>query len=419
MIEEIKRLNLRARREWLKAAAATSLLTMTGRLPAAVPLWRDPRFSSNPFTLGVAAGDPLPDGFVIWSKLAPKPLERGQGMPMRAVEVEWAVASDERMKDFVRRGTVIARPELGHALHVELAGLQPAREYHYQFSAGGERSAIGRARTLPPAGSELAQARFVVAGCQRYEDGYFTAWKHAAAENPDFIFHYGDYIYEYGPMRSTKARPVNREMPGLPDEIYTVDDYRNRYAIYKLDPDLQAAHHAAAFVMSFDDHEVDNNWAGDTTEEEVPTEVFLLRRAAAFQAWYEHMPLRRAQLPRGPHIQMYRRFAIGDLLNVNVLDTRQYRSPIACGDGVKADCAEAADRKRSLLGGTQENWLYDSFRGPNARWTVLAQQIPIMRGDRNPDPNILGLSMDKWDGYSATRDRMLEAVEASKLRNLV
>lgn len=418
MIEALKHLNLRARREWLKAAGAASLLAMSGRL-GAIPLWKDAKFSDNPFTLGVASGDPSPDGFVIWSKLAPKPLEHGQGMPRRALEVDWLVASDERMLEVVQRGKVIAHPELGHSLHVELKGLRPAANYYYQFIAAGAASPIGRARTLPQADSALSQLRFGVAGCQRYEDGYFTAWKHLAAEDFDFVFHYGDYIYEYGPMRGSKTRPVNRTMPGAPDETYTLDDYRNRYAIYKLDPDLQAAHHATPFVMSFDDHEVDNNWAGDTSEEGVPSEIFLLRRAAAFHAWYEHMPVRRAQMPRGPHIQMFRRFTAGDLMTVHVLDTRQYRSPIACGDGVKANCAEAADPRRSLLGGTQENWLHDGFKGNRARWTVLAQQIPIMRGDRNPDPAILGLSMDKWDGYSATRDRMFAAAETSNLKNLV
>jgi alkaline phosphatase D len=419
MLHELKHLNQRARRKWLKAAAAASLLTMTGRLSAAVPVWRDARFASNPFTLGVASGDPLPDGFVIWSKLALKPLERGQGMPKRAIEVDWLVATDERMRDVVRKGKAIAHPELGHAVHVELAGLQPARDYFYQFSAGGEQSAIGRARTLPPAGAALARLRFGVAGCQRYEDGYFTAYRHMAGENLDFIFHYGDYIYEYGPMRATKTRPVIREMPGLPDEIYSLDDYRNRYAIYKLDPDLQAAHQATPFVMSFDDHEVDNDWAGDTTEEDVPAEIFLLRRASAFQAWYEHMPVRHAQMPRGPQIQMYRRFAAGNLLNVHVLDTRQYRSPFACGRGVRVDCVEAADPARSLLGAGQERWLHDAFNANTTRWNVLAQQIPIMRQDRNPDPAILGPSMDKWDGYTATRERLFAAAEAAKLQNLV
>lgn len=418
MIDELKHLSLRARREWLKTAGAASLLAVSGHL-GAQRLQKSPKFLVNPFTLGVASGDPQPDGFVLWTKLAPKPLERGAGMPTMAVEVDWALAGDAQMKNVLQRGWAIAHPELGHSVHVELAGLQPAHDYYYQFSVAGEQSAIGRARTLPAAGAPLAQLRFAVAGCQRYEDGYFTAWKHIAAEDFDFVFHYGDYIYEYGPMRDTKARPVRRAMPGAPNETYTLDDYRNRYAIYKMDADLQAAHAATPFIMSFDDHEVDNNWAGDTNEEGVPTEIFLLRRAAAFHAWYEFMPLRRAQFPRGPHLQAFRRFAVGDLLNMHVLDTRQYRSPIACGDGVKADCAEATNPRRSLLGGTQENWLHDGFKGNTARWTLLAQQIPIMRGDRNPDPAILGVSMDKWDGYSATRDRLFAAAESAKVKNLV
>jgi alkaline phosphatase D len=386
------------RRTFLGGLGAAALLTATsGLLRGGV--WGSPVFAASPFSLGVAAGDPAPDGFVIWTKIAPRPLERGGGMPRKAVEVDWAVATDERLRQVVQKGTATAHPELGHAVHVEVGGLEPGHDYFYQFTIGGERSRAGRARTLPPAGAPVTQVRFGVAGCQRYEDGYFTAYRQIAAEHLDFVFHYGDYIYEYRVVRpGERPVPVVRVMPGEPDELYTLDDYRHRYAIYKTDPDLQAAHASTPFIVSYDDHEVDNNWAGDISEENVRPELFLLRRAAAFQAWYEHMPVRQAVLPRGPDLLAYRRLAIGDLMSLNVLDTRLFRSDQPCGDGIRADCREALDSDRTMLGDTQERWLYDGFQTARARWTVLGQQVIVMRHDRDPDPQVFALSMDKWDG---------------------
>jgi alkaline phosphatase D len=269
-------------------------------------------------------------------------------------------------------------------------------------------------------GSAIAQIRFAAAGCQQYEDGYYTAWRHIANERLDFVYHYGDYIYEYNSTQINRKLPVVRTVPGVTGESYSLDEYRLRYAAYKLDPDLQAAHASAPFVMSFDDHEVDNNWAGDLSSQDTPVELFLLRRASAFQAWYEHMPLRRAQLPRGPDILAYRRLLIGNLVAVNVLDTRQYRSNQPCGDGARVDCAEARDPARTMLGAAQEKWLYEGFRrGDTARWTLLAQQVPLIQRDTNRDPAVYAMHMDKWDGATAARDRLLNAAAAAKVRNLV
>lgn len=409
------------RRAFLRGLGASVLLTASGSFSAR-SVWSSPAFAAYPFALGVASGDPAPDGFVIWTKIAPKPLERGGGMPRKPVEVEWMVAADPQMRKVVQSGKTIAHPELGHAVHVELAGLDPARDYYYQFAIGGEQSPVGRGRTLPPAGAAVAQLHFGVAGCQRYEDGYYTAYRGLAAERFDFVFHYGDYIYERGVVRpGERAIPVVRVMPGDPDECHTLDDYRHRYGLYKLDPDLQAAHASTPFVMSYDDHEVTGNWAGDSPPRNTTREAFLLRRAAAFQAWYEHMPLRRAQLPRGPDILAYRRLEIGDLLSMNVLDTRLYRSPQACADGprVRTNCAEAFEPNRTVLGEQQERWLYDGFKSAKARWTLLAQQVIMMRNDRNPDPNVFAPSLDKWDGAVAARDRLFSAIENTKLANLV
>ena len=378
-------------------------------------------FSAYPFTLGVASGDPAPDGFVIWTKIAPKPLERGGGMPNRPVEVTWTVATDPRLRQVAAKGAAIAHPELGHAVHVEVSGLEPARDYFYAFRIGAERSQVGRARTLPPAGAPVPQMRFGMAGCQRYEDGFYTAYRRIAEERFDFVFHYGDYIYERRVLRpGDRAQPVARVMPGEPDETYTVDDYRQRYATYKLDLDLQAAHASAPFIMSFDDHELSNDWAGDSwNEPHAPPELFILRRAAAFQAWYENVPVRKAQLPRDPDIQGYRRITIGDLMAFNVLDTRQFRSTQACDGGIKIGCKEAFEPQRTMMGAAQERWLNDGFKSAKARWTVLAQQVIMMRNDRSADPNVFEPSMDKWDGAVAARDRLFAAIEEAKVPNLI
>src|SRR5207302_4222190 len=278
----------------------------------------------------------------------------------RAVEVDWSVATATNMRQVISKGTAIAHPELGHAVHVEVGGLEPAHDYFYQFTIGTERSRIGRARTLPPDGAAVAQIRFALAGCQRYEDGFFTAYRRIAEERFDFVYYYGDYIYERRVMRpGERALPIVRVMPGEPDECFTLDDYRHRYSLYKLDTDLQAAHASAPFIMSFDDHEVSNDWAGTWNERGAPPELFLLRRAAAFQAWYEHVPVRKALLPRGPDLQMSRRIMVGDLLALHVLDTRQFRSPQACGGGVQVGCAEALEPQRTMMGATQERWLSD------------------------------------------------------------
>lgn len=406
------------RRRLLRGLASLPLLGLgTPNWAAQSPISKV-AFGDHPFTLGVASGDPSPDGFVIWTRLAPKPLQMGGGLPKRAIEVTWLVATDEQMREVVRKGTALAYPEAAHTIHVEVDGLQPGREYFYRFISSGEASAVGRAKTFPAPGSAVAELRFAAAGCQWYEEGYYTAWRHIANERLDFVFHYGDYIYEYTPGSNRSAALV-RTLPGVTGESYSLDDYRIRYAAYKLDADLQAAHAASPFVVSFDDHEVNNDWAGDASAYKVPTELFLLRRASAFQAWYEHMPLRRSQLPRGPDILAHRRLQVGNLLCVNVLDTRQYRSAHACGRGAGVDCTEARDPRRTMLGASQEKWLYESFRDPAARWTLLAQQVPIVQRDIDPDPGVYKTDMDKWDGASAARDRLLTAVAESRLKNLV
>lgn len=407
------------RRDFLKALGLGAAFFLSESV-VSQRVWAKPVFKADPFSLGVASGDPAADGFVLWTKLAPEPLKNGGGMPAAAVEVTWELAADEAFARPLRSGKALAKQQFGHSVHVEVGGLEAGREYFYRFEAGGVRSPVGRTKTFPAAGS-MAPIRFASAGCQRYEDGLFTAWRRIAEDRLDFVTHYGDYIYEYKALKRGGDRKVDivRDMPGTPKKCITLADFRNRYAIYKLDPDLKAAHASTPFIVSFDDHEVENNWAGYTSEYEgVTRQLFALRRAAAFQAWYEHMPLRAAQTPKGPDILAYRRLAIGGLIQLDVLDTRQYRDPPPCDSGWKV-CPEAKAAKRTMLGQQQESWLNAGFRDSRARWNLLGQQVPVGRFDRNPDPAITETHMDKWDGAEAARLRLFEAVQGAKLANLV
>lgn len=392
---------------WVLGAAAIAPSLLTRRLFA------KPIFDAYPFTLGVASGDPLPDGIVLWTRLAPKPLEGG-GMPMNIVDVDWEIARDARFQNIVQKGTSLARPELGHSVHVEVAGLEPARDYWYRFRAGDEVSQVGRTRTAPPAGAAVDRLRFAVCGCQHYEDGYFTAFRRMAEEQFDFIFHTGDYIYE---GRADGGKNDRRFRQHNSDELYTLVDYRNRYALYKTDRDLMAAHASAPWVVTWDDHEVDNNYAGDIDENNTPPEIFVLRRAAAYQAYYETMPLRASALPSGSHMRLYRRLQFGNLIDLSVLDTRQWRSDQPCGDGLRTNCAGRLAPSQTMMGPEQEGWLFDNLADVKARWTVIGQQVYSFAYDRakaNPDGQF---SMDKWDGYVAARQRLYNRLLETRAPN--
>ena len=330
------------------------LLATTGSRPRAGRVQQAPRFSAPPFSLGVASGDPSSDGVVLWTRLAPVPLEGG-GMPDESIEVAWDVARDERMTDVVQSGTVIATPELGHSVHVELDGLEPHRWYWYRFRSGREVSRVGRTRTLPTSGASVAELKMAFASCQHYETGYFTAYRHMLEDDLDLVFHLGDYIYEYAGRDGLVRKHTG-------DEIELLRDYRNRYALYRMDPDLQAVHAQFPFVVTWDDHEVDNNYAAQTSEEEgLPAELFLRRRAEAYQTYFEHMPLRRSARPVGSRMSLYRQLDYGDLASFFVLDTRQYRSDQPCGDRNGPACAGVRDPTATLLGAEQERWLMEGL----------------------------------------------------------
>jgi alkaline phosphatase D len=333
-------------------------------------------------------------------------------MPAEPVEVAWRVAEDEAMIRVVRSGTTVASPDWGHSVHVEVAGLEPGREYWYQFRSGGEVSPKGRTKTAPAADAIPAAIRFAFASCQHYEQGYFTAFEHMAREDLDLVLHLGDYIYEY----VGKEKQVRKHAGA---ELDSVDDYRNRYAQYRMDRALQAAHAAAPWIVTPDDHEFDNNYAGSVSEEPgVSREAFLKRRARAYQAYYEHMPLRRGALPDGPAMRLYRRMAFGKLAEFFVLDTRQYRTDQPCGDGNKPPCAAVYDPQATLLGARQRQWLVDALGSSSARWNVLAQQVMMARVDRSPGERV-AYSMDQWPGYENERRYVLKYLDERRVSNPV
>ncbi|HEX6211889.1 MAG TPA: alkaline phosphatase D family protein [Methylomirabilota bacterium] len=393
-----------------------------GASSAAAPLVRraaaQPRFTGSPFTLGVASGYPLPGGVVLWTRLAPAPLQPGGGMPPQVVQVDWEIATDERMQRVVQRGTAAATPEWAHAVHVEVDGLAPARWYWYRFRAGGEASPIGRTRTAPAAGAAVERFRFAFASCQQYEQGYYGAHHRMTADDLDLVVFLGDYIYESSWGRD-HVRAHGTPVP------HTLDDYRVRHALYKTDPELQAAHAAYPWIVTWDDHEVENDYADDRSQFAHPREWFLARRAAAYKAYYEHMPLRRHMVPYGPHLRLYHRIAFGSLVQFQLLDDRQFRSHQPCvpagrggGSTVDDDCAARLDPGLSLLGEVQERWLERTLDRSRARWNVIGQQSIMAQIDRKPGAGRRYWT-DSWDGYPAARRRLLDFLARRRPANPV
>ncbi|WP_020574536.1 alkaline phosphatase D family protein [Actinopolymorpha alba] len=393
--------------------AAGSLLAMPHAADAAAPTV----FRTDPFTLGVASGDPSPDGFVIWTRLATNPLaEDGLGgMPSTSAQVNWQVAKDERFDEVVRAGSVTAVPDSAHSIHVELAGLAPGREYWYRFRVGKYLSPAGRAVTAPAYSSLVSSLAMAFVSCSQFEHGLFTAYRRLAEDEPDLVLHLGDYQYEYkaGGYVAPGGNVRHHDGP----ETVTLANYRQRHAQYKADPDLQAAHAAAPWLVVWDDHEVDNNWADEMPEKAAEAPTFLARRAAAFQAYYENMPLRRTSIPRGIDMQLYRRIRWGQLATFHMLDTRQYRDDQGCGDGYR-DCPAAVDPARSITGRPQEEWLVDGFHRSEARWDVIGQQVFFAQRDNNAGPAKV-TSQDAWDGYVASRQRITQGWVDAGVRNPV
>ena len=401
------------RRQFLKCSAALLASVYAGR---ARFVRAQARFATDPFTLGVASGYPRPDGVTLWTRLAPQPLAGG-GMPPGDVQVNWEVSSDYAFRRIVARGAAPASSEWAHSVHVDVNGLEPARPYWYRFIAGDAVSALGRTRTAPPLTGATAPVRFAFASCQQYEQGYYTAYRHMAGEDLDLVVHLGDYIYE-----SSWGRNHVRKHGAA--EPYTVDEYRNRYALYKSDANLQAAHAAFPWIVTWDDHEVDNDYANDRSQDLDPPGVFLARRAGAYRAYYEHMPLPEWARPRGHAMQLYHTAAYGSLARFFVLDTRQYRSHQVCappdrgGSTVVTEeaCPERLDPAGTMLGAAQERWFHESVGRSTSQWNVIAQQTMMAQVDRRAGPGA-DYWTDGWDGYPRPRERLLESVVGQKVSN--
>lgn len=394
------------RRRFLTAGAAVLGAAASAQLwlPTAARA-AETKLPDGVFSLGIASGDPLPDGIVLWTRLAPDPLNGG-GMPDSTVVVEWELAEDERFSKAVRRGVAQARLAYGHSVHVDVRGLRPDRTYWYRFRAGAQISPTGRTRTAPPAHRTGGTLRVALASCQNWQHGYFTPYADMLAQDPDFVLFVGDYIYESSPS-STAVR--GHEGTGEP---YSLVQYRNRYAQYRGDPDLAAMHAHTPWVVTFDDHEVDNDFAGEVPQDpgKQTHDAFVARLTAAYQAYYEHMPVRATAVPDGPHIQMYRRLEFGRLARLNVLDTRQFRSDQATSQ------AGAQDPSMTMLGAAQKKWLLDGLHGSPARWNLIASQIMMAETDLQIGDGKLWY-YDAWDGYQVERNALLK--EFADIRNPV
>ena len=374
-----------------------------------------------PFSLGVASGSPLPDSVILWTRILADPLDAAPPSPL-ALALRWEVAHDEAFRQIVARGSASALPELGHSVHVDVRGLQPERRYWYRFMHGNAVSPVGRTRTAPAAGARPQRLRMAVASCQHWEFGSYGAHRHIAASEPDLVLFLGDYIYEWGPYQLRHpARAVRSH------ESFTLGDYRRRYAQYKSDPDLQAAHQAAPWIVTWDDHEVANDYAGLRDERLAPD--FAARRAAAYQAFYEHMPLRLPNVRRDgfASMRLHQRYDWGQLARIHVLDDRYARSLQACAKAGRGgsnalyarDCKALRDPLRTMLGGEQEAWLAAGLTSSRAQWNVLAQQTLMAQSSSTPvrkegDNRVWTYG---WDGYPLARRRLLESLRASAARN--
>lgn len=400
------------RRRFLLSGASLAILPFASKLALGY-VHKQFAFEEYPFQLGVTSGDPVEDGVVLWTRLATKPVEgKPSGIPNENFEVSWELANDEGMKQVVQKGTMAATPELGHSIHIEVAGLEPDRWYWYRFRCGDAESPIGRTRTMPSMEKTPDQLRFAFVSCQHYETGYYTAYQHMSHDSLDLIVHLGDYIYE-------GAGKDNRVRRHVGPELMTLEHYRARYALYKSDLDLQAAHQAAPWLVTWDDHEFDNNYAGLISEQSnVPPAVFMERRAAAYQAYYENMPLRAGSIPKGHDMQLYRRAYFGNLAQFEILDTRQYRSDQPNNDKSSDLVGDVFAPEASLLGAEQERWLSEGLVGSDSQWNILAQQVMMARVDRAPG-DVRRFSMDQWSGYDVARTRLLELIASRSHKNTV
>jgi len=389
-----------SRRRWLAVAAGIASAPVFVRHARAADV---PRFG-----LGVASGQPRERSIVLWTRVT------GPDLPAR-VPVSWELARDEGFTDVAARGSENAVADDAHSVHAEPSGLEPERTYWYRFEALGQRSTGGRTRTAPAADA-AAGLRFALASCQRFDHGHYAAWRHVASADLDFVLFVGDYIYEY----PSPPVAVRYHEGGL---VRTLEQYRARYAQYKSDPSLQAAHAAMPWLLVWDDHEVDNDYAN--LQGQGLQADFREQRAAAYRAYWEHMPFPKSRRPIGPDMRIYGRTDWGSLACIHAIDDRQYRDVQVCpkpGRGGSntvrlRDCPELLNPQRTLLGAAQERWLADSW-DLQRRWNLLAQQTLMARFTWT-DPEQATYWTDGWDGYAPARRRLLQTVAERKVPGVV
>jgi alkaline phosphatase D len=379
-----------SRRAFLRSAAASALAW-----PFVAHAQNTGSGTPRLFQHGVASGDPLGDRVVLWTRVTAPPTRSAIG----PVTVRWQVADDEKLTKVVARGEAAAAPERDFTVKVDAAGLRPGRTYFYAFEAGGQRSPVGRTKTLAVTGVE--RLRLGVVSCSNYAGGYFNAYRGLANRaDLDAVLHLGDYIYEFADGVFGDTKSIGRKPLPL-GEASTLSDYRLRYAIYRSDPDLQDAHRRHPFIVVWDDHEIANDtWSGGAQNHTAAQGDWATRLAAAYRAYLEWQPVRESA---DQGIRLYRRFRAGDLADLVMLDTRGLRDRHASA----TDVAELANPNRTLLGNVQEAWLFDQLRGSTrdgTRWRVIGQQVLFAPLTPSGPP----LSVDTWNGYPAARARITE-----------
>lgn len=408
------------RRDFLRRAfwggAATGAGWVAGVPALAATRLKKPDFRTTPFRLGVASGYPTEDGMILWTRLVPEPIVDPALDDPDDIELIFEIARDADFKRVIQRGLTRAEALFAHSVHHRVRGLAPGQSYFYRFIAKDFVSPVGRTWTASRAGPPHTPLRIGVASCQHYEQGYYHAWQHMVDNGVDLVLHLGDYIYE-----GNTQRPVRAHDQG---ECQTLADYRRRYNWYRTDPSLMAAHAACPWLVTHDDHEVDNDYAGLQSERPEDQASFELRRAAAYQAYFEHMPLPREALLANNALQLYLSQSLGSLLAIHMLDERQYRTPQACpkpprrgGTRVFVDeCPEWYAADRSLLGAAQERWFASSLQQSKARWNLIAQGVVLTLVDEDPGPRQQHWN-DSWAGYPAARQRLIDTVATSGATN--
>jgi len=394
-----------------------SLALAVTSLPVSQNLLAQDKFTNNPFALGVASGSATSDSVVLWTRLVDFGVSRSD-IGNKIIPVEWQLSKSADFKVVTKVGIAYALPELAYSVHVEISELEENTRFFYRFTAGSFSSVIGKTRTFFSSQNDVnQQLKIGVASCQNFEHGYFSSYSHLINDDPDLILFLGDYIYEYAPGSSG----VRSHVGGW---CLSLTDYRNRYAQYRQDENLQAAHAYCPWLVIWDDHEVQNDYAGERQGTVGPTSDFLARRAAAYQAFYEHMPLRASALTggivgleTGSEVRIYENYKFGSLLSISMLDTRQYRSPQVCNSGNHAGssiveiaaCKQLQDNQRTMLGGVQEEWLArEIVNASKYVWNIIAQTT--LFGSRRffyPDASVR-IWNDSWDGYPAARRRLTD-----------